>query len=55
MVYFPVLAGTEKCGRPIFKSKADPDYRKIMDLFTPLQEMLEQRPRADMLAFDTTR
>ncbi len=47
--------GTEKCGRPIFKSKSDPDYRKIMDLFQPLQEMLEQRPRADMLAFDTTR
>ena len=47
--------GTEKCGRPIFKSKTDPDYRKIMDLFRPLQEMLEQRPRADMLAFDTTK
>jgi len=47
--------GTEKCGRAIFKSKADKDYRKIMDVFRPLQEMLEQRPRADMLAFDTTR
>ena len=47
--------GTEKCGRAIFKSKADQDYRKIMEVFRPLQEMLEQRPRADMLAFDTTR
>ncbi len=47
--------GTEKCGRAVFKSKADQDYRKIMELFRPLKEMLEQRPRADMLAFDTTR
>ena len=47
--------GTEKCGRAIFKSKADQDYRKIMDVLRPLQEMLEQRPRADMLIFDPTR
>jgi hypothetical protein len=47
--------GTEKCGRAVFKSKADQDYRKIMELFRPLKDMLEQRPRADMLAFDTTK
>jgi len=45
--------GTEKCGRAVFKSKEDQDYRKIMDLFQPLREMLKERPRADMLAFDT--
>jgi hypothetical protein len=46
--------GTQKCGRAIFKSKDDPDYLKIIDLFQPLKDMLEQRPRADMIAFDTT-
>ncbi|MHC4693919.1 MAG: hypothetical protein ACYS67_14345, partial [Planctomycetota bacterium] len=47
--------GTEKCGRAIFKSKEDSDYQKIMEVFQPLKEMLEHRPRADMIAFDTTR
>jgi hypothetical protein len=47
--------GTEKCGRAVFKSKADQDYRRIMEVFRPLKDMLEQRPRADMLAFDTTK
>lgn len=46
--------GTEKCGRAIFKSSEDKDYQKIMEVFRPLKEMLENRPRADMLAFDTT-
>ena len=46
--------GTAKCGRAIFKSKDDPDYLKIIDLFQPLKDMLEQRPRADMIAFDIT-
>jgi len=47
--------GTEKCGRAIFKSRSDPDYLKIIDLFRPLHEMLRRRPRADMIAFDTSR
>lgn len=47
--------GTEKCGRAVFKSKEDPDYRKIMDVFGPIQEMLKERPRMDMVAFETTR
>ncbi len=47
--------GTQKCGRAIFKSKDDPDYKKIMDLFQPLKDMLEERPRADMIAFGTDR
>jgi hypothetical protein len=45
--------GTGKCGRAIFKSKDDPDYIKIIDLFQPLKDMLENRPRADMIAFET--
>lgn len=40
--------GTEKCGQAVFKSKADPDYQKLIDVFKPLQEMLEKIPRADM-------
>ncbi len=47
--------GTEKCGQAVLESKADPDYRKIRDVFRPLQELLEERPRADMVAFHTTK
>ncbi len=45
--------GTEKCGQAIFKSKKDPDYQKILEIFQPIQQMLEQVPRADMMAFET--
>jgi hypothetical protein len=45
--------GTEKCAQVIFKSKDDPDYRKIMEVFDPVRKMLEQLPRADMLAFES--
>lgn len=41
--------GTEKCGQPVFQSKADPDYKKLMDVFQPLQDMLRKQPRADMI------
>ncbi len=47
--------GAEKCGRAIFKSKDDPDYRKIIEVFQPLQELLVQRPRADMKPFSRTK
>ncbi len=40
--------GTEACGKPIFASKNDPDYRAILATFQPIQELLEQRPRMDM-------
>jgi hypothetical protein len=40
--------GTGKCGQAIFQSKDDPDYRRLMALFQPLQKMLNQTPRADM-------
>jgi len=43
--------GTERCGRPVFASTDDPDYRKIVDLFRPIQELLRGRPRADMENF----
>ena len=45
--------GTEKCGRAIFESKDDADYRKIMEVFDPIQKMLEQLPRADMVGFES--
>lgn len=45
--------GTEKCGRAVFESKDDEDYRKIIDVFRPIREMLEEVPRADMVAFGT--
>jgi len=45
--------GTEQCGQAVFKSKEDQDYKKLIDVFRPLQEMLEQEPRVDMLAFGT--
>ena len=40
--------GTEACGRPIFESKDDPDYRAVLATFEPIQELLEGRPRMDM-------
>jgi len=43
--------GTEKCGKAIFKSTDDPDYRKIMKTFEPIAELLRKRPRADMKNF----
>ena len=44
--------GTEKCGQAVFKSKDDADYKKIMEVFEPIQEMLYHRPRMDMVALD---
>ncbi len=43
--------GTEACGRPVFPSRDDPDYRRILDAFRPIQELLKARPRADMEGF----
>jgi mono/diheme cytochrome c family protein len=43
--------GTEKCGQAIFPSKEDPDYQKLLEVFRPIQELLKQRPRADMPGF----
>ncbi len=43
--------GTEKCGQAVFKSKEDRDYQKLLEVFRPIQELLKQRPRADMPGF----
>jgi len=44
--------GLGKCGEDVFKSKDDPDYRKILQTFRPIQELLKERPRADMDGFE---
>ncbi len=43
--------GTQKCGQAVFASKEDPDYQKLLEVFRPIQELLEERPRADMPGF----
>jgi hypothetical protein len=43
--------GTERCGKPVFASKDDPDYRKILATFAPIHNLLKERPRADMPGF----
>ena len=43
--------GTQRCGKAVFASKDDPDYRKILETFEPIHELLEKRPRADMPNF----
>jgi hypothetical protein len=44
--------GTQRCGQPVFRSKDDPDYRKILKTFEPIHRLLKERPRADMEGFD---
>jgi hypothetical protein len=43
--------GTQKCGQPVFPSKDDPDYQRILKTFEPIHELLKERPRADMAGF----
>jgi len=43
--------GIERCGKPVFASKDDPDYRKILATFAPIHKLLKERPRADMPGF----
>ncbi len=40
--------GTERCGKPIFASKADPDLQTVLKTFEPIAELMKQRPRMDM-------
>jgi len=40
--------GGEWCGRAVFKDKNDPDYQKILSVFQPIGEMIQQIPRMDM-------
>jgi hypothetical protein len=43
--------GTEACGKVVFATKEDVDYLKIVSVFTAVQKLLKQRPRADMPGF----
>ena len=40
--------GTETCGKAIFKSKDDPDYKAIVKVFDPIVKMYTAKPRMDM-------
>jgi hypothetical protein len=42
--------GTEACGKAVFASKADPDYQSILRTFEPIQKILRETPRSDILA-----
>jgi mono/diheme cytochrome c family protein len=41
--------GAERCGKPVFASKDDPDYRAIVDTFLSVEQLLQQNPRMDMV------
>jgi len=43
--------GTQKCGPPVFSSKEDPDYQRILKTFEPIHRLLNERARADMEGF----
>jgi len=40
--------GTGACGQSIFRSKDDPDYRRIVDTFDEIKQLIDGRPRMDM-------
>lgn len=40
--------GTERCGQPVIRTTADPDYQAILATFEPIERMLKARPRMDM-------
>jgi hypothetical protein len=40
--------GSEECGKPIFESRDDPDYKAILATFQPLLDRLKDTPRMDM-------
>jgi len=42
--------GTEACGKAIFKSTGDPDYKAIVKVFDPIVKMYTAKPRMDMVA-----
>jgi len=47
--------GTEKCGKAVFESKDDPDYKAILKTFEPIHELLQRIPRGDALVSDATK
>jgi hypothetical protein len=40
--------GSQKCGAPVFRDTADPDYQAILKTFAEVQEKLNENPRMDM-------
>ncbi len=44
--------GSEACGKPVFASPADRDYRAILKTFEPVRKLLEDRPRMDRVPLD---
>ena len=40
--------GTGTCGREVYKSVDDPDYKAILKTFEPVDKLLKERPRMDM-------
>lgn len=47
--------GTEQCGRAVFASKDDPDYRAILATFADIPRRLAEKPRLDILTPETLR
>ena len=43
-----MAGGRDSCGKPIFRTKADPDYQAILRLFEPTTRRLAARARMDM-------
>lgn len=41
--------GSQKCGAAVFADTDDPDYRRLLQSFTVLQEQLHRNPRVDMV------
>ena len=39
--------GGERCGKPVFQSKSDPDYVAIVRTFEPIAKLMAERPRLD--------
>jgi hypothetical protein len=45
--------GTEACGRAVFASTADPDYRALLKTFEPIADRLRASPRDDMAGWSS--
>jgi cytochrome c553 len=40
--------GNQRCGKAVFESTEDPDYKAILATFEPIQKLLAKTPRLDM-------
>lgn len=41
--------GTQRCGEAVFSNQDDPDYRALRDTFLPIDQLLRDKPRMDMV------